>query len=199
MRSRHDAGAKIRKFMVYFIGFIMIGSVFGVVFFGFGSDVTSTSKYNGFKFVNKGSFWSTTVNGREALFTYLPKDVEQILFDNGAADKIRNVFQIDTTSDFNDTLAQPIALAQFQMGVTLNNFGVFVRNGFTDNRSNFPVLSCEAATKFVPVIYFKSSNTTNVHLEENCIVAEALDGADALRIKDRLVYERLGIIKQQKD
>ena len=37
MRKHHDRADKAKKFMVYFIGFIMISSVFGVIFFGFGS------------------------------------------------------------------------------------------------------------------------------------------------------------------
>jgi len=39
--------------------------------------------------------------------------------------------QIDITSDFNDSYAEGIALAQYQMGVSLNNFNLFVRSGFT--------------------------------------------------------------------
>ena len=190
-REKSDIGKKI---IVYFIGITMIFSVFGVIFFGFGAGSSGTVKYNGLKFIDEGNFWSVNVNGREALFTYLPDELSLINAENAAIGKLKNVVQIDITSDFNDTLAEPIALAQFQMGTTLFNFNIFVRNGFTDEQQNFLVITCRDATQFVPVIYFKESNITNAHMENNCIIAEAANAADAIRLKDRLVYGILGII-----
>ncbi len=190
-RERSNIGKKI---IGYFIGIIMIFSAFGVIFFGFGAGSGGSVKHNGLKFVDKGNFWSANVNGREALFTYLPDEVSFINASAGAMGRLKNVVQIDSTSDFNDTLAEPIALAQFQMGTTLFNFNIFVRNGFTAEQQNFPVITCGDATQFVPVIYFKESNTTKIHMEDSCIIAEASNAADAIRIKDRLVYGILGII-----
>ena len=190
-RGKSDIGKKI---IVYFIGITMIFSVFGVIFFGFGAGSSGTIKYNGLKFTDKVNFWSVNVNGREALFTYLPDELALINVENAAIEKLKNVVQIDATSQFNDTLAEPIALAQFQIGTTLSNFDIFVRNGFTAEQQNFPVITCEDATQFVPTIYFKESNITDVHMENNCIIAEAANAADVIRLKDKLVYGILGII-----
>jgi|TARA_B100001964_G_C14254112_1_gene611399 hypothetical protein len=197
MRRTRDSGKKINKIMVYLMGFIMVGSIFGVVFFGFGSGGgTGSVKYNDFKFVNKGSFWSTTFDGREASFTYFPSDVEFIEVNNDIIGRLKNKIEIDATSDFNDAFAKQISLAEYNMGITLNNFNVFVRQGFTaENDYDFPVITCENATDFVPVIYFKSFNETKVYLENSCIIAEALRQDDIERIKDRLVYGMLGIIE----
>ena len=192
---RRESGQKAKKFMVYLMGIVMIGSLFGVVFFGFSTTSAGSIKYKDFGFANKGGFWSTIVNDREALFTYLPPDVEFIDVDEELINRLRGVVQIDITSDYNDAFKEPIALAQFQMDVTLNNFNVFVRKGFTDeNKNNFPVIKCGYSTSFVPVIYFKSSNATRVHFQSNCIMAEASNQADVIRVKDRLVYGLLGII-----
>ena len=190
-RGKSDIGKKI---IVYFIGITMVFSVFGVIFFGFGAGSSGTVKYNGLKFTDKGNFWSVNVNGREALFTYLPDELALINVENAAIEKLKNVVQIDATSQFNDTLAEPIALAQFQIGTTLSNFDIFVRNGFTAEQQNFPVITCEDATQFVPAIYFKESNITDVHMENNCIIAEAANAADVIRLKDKMVYGILGII-----
>ena len=193
MRKRRD-DKRVSKFMVYFVGIIMVSSVFGVVFFGFGSN-TQSMKYNGFKFVNRGDHFSVKLAGNYALFTYLPQDVEGIKTENNAIDRLKNVLQIDITSDFNDTLAQPIALAQYQMGITLNNFNIFLRNGFTDNNeSDFPAITCNDATQFVPVSYFKGSNETKISLKNNCIIAEASDGRDIIKVKDRIMYGIFGIV-----
>ena len=190
-RERSNIGKKI---IGYFIGIIMIFSAFGVVFFGFGAGSSGSVKYNGLKFTDKGNFWSVNVNGREALFTYLPDEATPVNAESSAVERLKNIVQIDTTSDFNDTLAEPIALAQFQMGTTLFNFNIFVRNGFTAEQQKFPVITCRDSTQFVPVIYFKSSNETKAYLDGNCIIAEASNAADFIRLKDKLVYGILGII-----
>tara|TARA_Y100000310_G_scaffold47186_1_gene43805 strand:- start:31818 stop:32405 length:588 start_codon:yes stop_codon:yes gene_type:complete len=195
MRRTHEGG-KGKKVFGYILIFIMFGSVFTFIFFGFNSSTSSSGvvDYNGFEFVNRGTYWSTIIDSREALFTYLPDDLGFIFVNNDATSRLRNKVQIDITSDFEDVFAEPIALAQFQMGITLNNFNVFVRGGFTSEHENFNVLTCDDASGFVPVIYFRSANTTKVYLEGNCVIAEASNGADVIRIKDRLVYSILGII-----
>ena len=195
MRRARDA-VKGKKFMVYLMGIVMVGSVFGVVFFGFGtSGGTSEIEYNDFKFVNKGAYWSTIVDKREAIFTYLPGDVEDVTVDNILIDRLKNKVEIDVTSDFNGTFAQEISLASYNMIITLNNFDLFIRQGFTtENDYNFPVITCRDSTSVVPVIYFKSSNETKVYLENDCIIAESSTQIDFERIKDRLVYGMLGII-----
>ncbi len=183
-----------KKLIGYFIGFIMVFSAFGVIFFGFGTGGGGVVKYNGLKFYDKGGYWSAKVDGKEALFTYLPDQVDDITINDDFIDRLKNTAQIDSTSKFNDTLKEPIALAQFQMRATLNNFGKFFRNGFIENISNFPVIKCEDAASFVPVIYFRSANQTKAYLENNCIVAESSNAAETMRLKDRLVYGILGII-----
>ncbi len=68
--------------------------------------------------------------------------------------------------------------------------------GFTTkNEFNKPVITCKNATLYVPVIYFKKSNETSITLEGNCIIAEAFRGEDFTKIKDRLVYGALGVMK----
>jgi len=194
---RRDKAERGRKLMVGFIGLIMIGSIFGVIFFGFRSGgATTRLEYNGFDFIRKGNVWTTRVNGVEAVFSYLPRDVEFIFTSPLIKDRLKNKLEIDVTSDVNDTNREAISLAQFQIGSTLQPFNIFVRSGFTGNNSfNFPVLTCNDATNFVPVIYFKTSNQTVVLLEDNCIIIEASQPADFIRIKDRLIYEMFDIIK----
>ncbi|MBI2134668.1 hypothetical protein HYU09_01645 [Candidatus Woesearchaeota archaeon] len=191
---KQDKPDRMKKFMVYFIGFIMISSVFGVIFFGF-SDAGTSIKYNEFKFFNRGNFWSTNIDGREAMFTYLPSEIESISADDGAISRLRNRPQIDITSEFNDTFAEGIALAQYQMGITLGNFNIFARSGFTSQTSyNAPVITCSSSTDFVPVVFFTKGNSTGIYMQGKCIIAESATQADVIRLKDRLVYGMLGIM-----
>jgi hypothetical protein len=196
MRKYEERAEKRKKVLVYFMTIVMVGSVFGFIFLGFSSGgITSSLEYNGFEFVNRGNFWSTNVDGKEAFFTYYPADVELVFVDISIIDRLKNKIEIDTTSDFNDTLAQQIALAQYNMGITFNNLNLFTRQGFTSpNQFNAPVITCSDATVAVPIIYFRSSNLTRVSLDGNCITVESSNQADFERIKDRLLYEMLGII-----
>ena len=195
MRRHHDRADKTKKFMVYFIGFIMVSSVFGVIFFGFSSGGAG-AKYNEFKFFNRGNFWSVNIDGREAMFTYFPTELELIPAESNAIDSLKNKIQIDVTSDFNDTFAEGIALAEYQMGITLSNFNVFARNGFTNQtKYNAPIITCSDATNFVPVIYFAKGNATKIYMEGSCVIAQAGNHADVIRLKDRLVYGILGVIQ----
>jgi hypothetical protein len=195
MRKHRESGKKIQKVMVYLMAALMFGSLFGVVFFGFHSGGSDTLRYNDFRFVVKGNLWSTTVDGREALFSYFPTDVELVLADFSAISRLRGVQEIDVTSDFHDLNSESIALAQFQMGVTLNNFNVYVRKGFIEeNPANFEIITCEDATQFVPVVHFRSGNSTRVYVEGDCIIAEAANQADFIKMKDRMVYGIFGII-----
>ena len=195
MRKQRDSSERKKKFMVYFIGFIMISSVFGVIFFGFHGGGASVA-YNGFKFFNRGNFWSTDIDGREAMFTYFPSEIEPIHADDNAINALKNKPQVDMTSDFNNTFAEGIALAQYQMGITLNNFNVFARNGFTNQtKYSVPIITCNNSTDFVPVIYFTKGNATSIYMQGKCIIAEAAANADVIRLKDRIVYGIFGIIK----
>jgi len=186
---------KSKKIVVYFIGLIMVFSAFGVVFFGFGGGVNTFSD-RGLKFVDKGNYLSTKINGQEGIFNYLPSNVEVISVDDGIINRLRDAIEIDITSDFNDTFAEEIALAQFQMDLTLNNAGRYIRGGFaSENPYNYDIITCGGSSSFVPVIYFRKANETNVYLEDNCIIAEARINTDILAIKDRLVYGILGVIE----
>ena len=58
-----------------------------------------------------------------------------------------------------------------------------------------PIIACNDATLNVPVVYFKHGNATNIHIENNCIIAEASANADFIMVKDRLLYGMLGVMK----
>jgi len=192
---KQDKSDRKKKLMVGFIAFIMIFSVFGVVFFGFAAGGSSL-KYNGFKFSRSGNVWATNIDGRQAIFSYYPADVELIEIKPEIIGMLRNKVEIDVTAGTNGTFIQSIALAHFQMKSTLGNFNIFLREGYTtENKFNLPVIRCENATSLIPVIYFKEGNSTRVYSNESCIIVEANNNEDFIRAKDRIVYGLLDIIR----
>ncbi len=192
---RQDKRERNSKVMVFFMAFIMVGSVFGVIFFGYNQEENKVN-YNDFLFIEKNNLWTTRLNGKEAFFNYLPDDVINIELKGDILSRLGNIVEIDIASEFNSSLKGDIALVERHMVITLSNFNVYVRTGFTsENEFGTPVISCKDATANVPVVYFKESNQTKVYLDGDCIIAEGRDGFDIFRIKDRLMYAILGILK----
>lgn len=182
--------------LIVFLVFIMIGTSFSFVFFGF-SPVSEKIKYNGytFTFISSQNIWIAKINGRQAAFNFVPMDVANINISGEIAAMLRDKVEIDVTYDINSTFAQPIALVQHQLGLVLAQYNIFVRKGFTlNNTFNLPIITCKDATLNTPVIYFKYSNTTQAHVDGNCIIAEAATDADIIKIKDRLLYGVLGVM-----
>ena len=181
--------------LMAFLVFIMIGTSFSVLLFGF-QPATESIRYNGqkFDFVPKDNLWVSKISGKTAVFSFQPKDVLNINFSEDVSSMMQNRLEIDATYDEDDSFREPIALAQHQMALTLENYNVYLRRGFTSNNTfNLPVITCADATQNVPVIYFRNGTSTRIYREENCIIAEAKSEIDALRIKDRLLYAYFGI------
>src|SRR3989344_5003626 len=181
--------------LILFIVMIMIGTSFSFVFFGF-SGSSEVVKYDDIKFVRKIDRWEAKINDRQAAFSFLPAEAENIPDADGSAKLLQNKFEIDTTYDLNSTYREAIALANYQMGMTLSNYNIFIRQGMASNNSfNMPIIKCTGATLQVPVVYFREGNSTRISVKDNCIIAEANSNADFIRIKDRLVYSILGVIQ----
>lgn len=181
--------------LILFIIFIMIGTSVSFVFLGFGQQ-NELIKYNGIKFVGYADRWEAKINGKPAAFSFLPNEVENVPASDDAIAKLHGKFEIDATYDLNSSYKEPIALAQHQMGLTLAAYDIYLRKGFTSNNTySIPIIRCEDSTQNVPVIYFRHGNITGIHAEGNCIIAEANANADFIRVKDRILYGVLGVVK----
>ena len=193
MREKKE---KKRWGLIAFIVLIMVGTSFSVVvYYGFQSQ-SQAAKYNGIKFSNMGNIWIANINGREAAFSFLPAELTDIKTSGDIFSMFEGKFEIDSTSEVNSTFKEPIALAEHQMGLTLEKYDIYLRKGFTSNSTfNLPVIACNNTTQNVPVIYFKFSNSTNINVNGNCVIAEASTATDFIRVKDRLLYGILGVIK----
>ena len=192
MRERKE---KKKWGLIAFMVIIMIGTTFSFVFFGF-SGVDEKVKYNGITFVRFPDRWEARINGVTAAFSFLPSEVEYVSALDGSFKLLQGKPEIDFTYDLNNTYSQSIALAQYQMGLTLEAYNIYLGKGFTANNTfNRPVITCSDATFNVPVVYFRYGNSTNIHTENSCIIAEAPTSSDFIKVKDRLLYGILGIIK----
>lgn len=179
---------------IIFLVFIVTGLSSGFVFFGFHGSGEATHRYEGITFHFQGDHWRAKIKGANALFTFRPDQVRLVEVEGDIAQLLNGKLQVDTTSSINDTLIEGIALAQYQMGLTLNNYNTFLRPGFIEQTDQFPTITCAQATPFVPVILFEESNQTRITVEGNCIRAEAATHQDIIVVKDRILYELLEVI-----
>ncbi len=186
---------KKRWGLILFIVFIMIGTSVSFVFFGF-EPQNEVIKDSGLKFVRYSDHIEAKINGKYAAFSFLPSEVESIPIPGDISSRLQNRFEIDATYDFNSTYREAIALAHHQMELTLAAYNIYFRKGFTTNTTfNLPVITCSDATQNVPVIFFKFGNSTEIHYQNDCIIAEAESNQDFIRLKDRLLYAILGVVK----
>jgi len=180
------------KYMVYFMAFIMISSVFAVMFYGFANQ-EGTAKYGKIKFTQTDNGWTLNTKTQQYNFDYLPQEVDFMNLSSEMTGLLSNTLEIDVTSEVNNSDAETIAFVQFAMDRNLPQ--KYIRVGFSTNSSfNTPIFDCSDATQLVPVVYFKSGNETKFIEEGNCLIAQSRDNFGFIRIKDRLLYAILGII-----
>ncbi len=181
--------------MTIFIVIIMVGSVIGYMF---GRGTEDSFKYNGYRFLKKGNKLVLKINKAEFEFDYLPSSVEDINISSEILDKFSNTIEIDSTYDNNSKWKEGIGIAQYDLEQGFNNLGIYLVKGLTtENDYGLPIIRCEDATTKVPVLYFKESNQTKVWIDDNCVIAEAKSEIDFIRIKDRLLYGLLGVMKNE--
>lgn len=190
--KREKKSNKKQMLIVGIIAFLMITSIVGFIYSG-GSGV----KEFDLKFNQKQGRWSTIIDNREAIFTFLPSEVYELEVKSEIISRMTNTLEVDATYDANSSDAQAMALAIYEIQRTFSfNFDKFLRAGLTTNFSqNIPIITCDDATAAVPVVYFKQGNETKVYLEGDCIIAEARNANGIIRIKDRLLYGMFGVIR----
>lgn len=184
-----------QNLIVIFIAFIMVTSILGFIV---GREPTQRKlSYNGYKFVNKGNVWVTNIEGKEAIFHNHPSIVAQVNISQDIISKIINTYEIDATSQYNDSFSEFIGLSLYELSEELKfHYNKYLVQGFTSNTTyKKPIITCKNATNAIPVLFMKMSNETKISIENNCIIAEASSGSDFLLIKDRLLFGLHGIIR----
>ena len=178
------------------VGLLMASSVIGIVFVNYGTENRDVLTYKKYEFVRDGSSLVTQINGKPVPFTYFPKELESIQLNQSIADRIKNTRLVYATSDYHSNNSQVIASVEYDLARALDqNYGIYVIQGFTQNVSKLPVVSCRNATGFVPVISFEEGNDTAIFERDNCIIVQANDFNGFVKARDRLLYGIFGVIQ----
>ena len=78
----------------------------------------------------------------------------------------------------------------------LKKTNIYAISGITNNSINYnlPIITCENATSYVPVIHLKEGNDTKFSLKDDCIMAESSSKEGFIALKDIIIYTIFDII-----
>jgi hypothetical protein len=192
---------KARKRKVLIFSIIMIGlmifSVAEVIVYNQGGDGQQT-EYGDYEFEltqsGDGYVWTTNLNGQQVEFQSLPVQVTYIPVDSDAILLLQQSQQIVLSADpaVTYTDAATVDYARLQLGLAL----VKVANAISSpsETSSLPVMNCSSATAQQPVVVFNLSNDTSLRRDGFCLVVNGQQ-IDTLKVKDRIIFEYYGILK----
>lgn len=192
---KEEKKSKLPLVITIFIAFLMLTSVIG--YLGFGSDVTVT-KYNGFKVREFGNHVDLKIDGKYVPFTTHPADAASVDMDPAVMDALKGAKQVYLTFNPAQTqdYLQHIDYNRFEFANQLTQFNIYVIQGVTQSMPSaaLPQITCNNATQFIPVIEFREAEDTKITKEGNCIILEALEPSDFLRLRERIIYGFYGVI-----
>lgn len=183
--------------MTFAIVFLMVFSVFGFILGYSTSPSQEKFKYNEFTFRVTNEGFVTEINNQQVAFSSAPEQAELVAVASDVVGKLVSKGMVYFTYDPDDPLKEAIALAQFSMASPLNDvLNIYAVPGFTEeNEFGQPVITCQNATAFVPVILFEQSNSTGITSAGNCIMVRASYAEEMLLMKDGLLYRLVGIVQ----
>ena len=192
MKRKQKNNKRLNTFMAIFIAVIMVSSIAGMMW----GDTDSQLSYNDHKFKRTDNQIYTKIAGETYFFYYFPTDLESLNTSNELKSEIANLQMFYLTFDPDSESLPYIENARFDLSNDLAKTEFFFANAKTKESELYelPIITCENATSFVPVIYFKDGERTGFFKEGNCIIAESKTKEGFLALKDKLLYIILGIM-----
>ena len=165
--------------------------------------------YNGFTFVEQEPFWMTQVqlNDKRTTipFYFHPESLEDVNYELGVAQKILELppeGRVFITLD-PDNATPKLAIAGVEIskiiGTKNNLLNIETHSATTkqeEGLEEYPVKTCADANDFTAVIYLSFGPNNLIYSEGNCVILEAINDEQLIRLADRLSYGLLGIMPQ---
>lgn len=183
-----------KTFVALLIAFIMVFSIFGFVMdFMFGQSFT----YRGTRFKVTEQGLKTKIKGNEYLFAFSPEQLEWLSLPNETIQMLSSVEFLAITYDPESRLASGMSEAQFYLEQQLGKANVFVIRGLTNNSNHpdIPQITCANATPLQPVLEFRESDTLELGVQDNCVIASVQEERDCHIASERVLYAILGVMK----
>ena len=144
------------------------------------------------KTLNFGKSYSKyylNINDEKIYFYNLPDKADFNISDNILA-KIINTRMFYLT--FNPTQEELtyIDLMRFDLSNEFYKKNIYIVNSVTNETNNYqlPVITCNNATDFVPVISLEVADKQNIEYYDNCLIFQG-KGLDFIKFRDYLIYK----------
>ncbi len=189
--AKIDKGFNTKLILPIFIVFILVTSMFGFMWSGSNTKV----EYKGFKFtrLDTGMF-RLKVENIVVEFRYFPSELEWINSSGGIGERFDTPMIYFTSNPDSDYKEQIAEMHKHFNELLDETRGIYVQNAFTsESEYNLPVITCENATLAVPVISMEKSNSTEIILDQNCIVVNGKNRQEMLMAYERLLYIIFGV------
>ena len=192
---RHHKKKRLNKnaVMALFIVLIMTSSILGFVWTNI---TTDNYTYKGHKFKLQGDSFTLTINGQKINTNYLPTEIEHIQVSEEVKTKIKGAPMFYLSFNPESENIEYIDRTRFELTNEIQKTNIYAISGKTINSTsyNLPIITCENATAYVPVILLKDSNTTEFSLKDDCIIAESSSKEGFIALKDIIIYTIFNII-----
>jgi len=192
--ARRKKSKKVPLIVGSIIVFLMISSVFGVMFGGY-YDQASKIKYGEYTFEAENGKYTTKIDGEYYKFDYSPDFIEDITVEQNALNKLSDSPQMKFAYDYQSDSAKQIALSFFELQNNFLTSKHIVLGSTLPNNFGHQIVNCENATEFIPVLLFQEGDETRLYIEGNCIIGEAVTADEFLVLKDRIAYSILGVME----
>lgn len=178
----------------FWIGAIMVFLMtFGILGVFTNSEGRQKWEYNGFKFTQEESFYVTKINGEKMGFNYLPQTLQSINITGDLKGKIISptmFITFDPESSLQNLLY--IDTIRNDLQATLDSVVISAKTKESEAYI-LPIITCENATQFVPVLYFNVSNTTSIVETNGCVVLNG-QTVEFFKLRDLVVYTYYGVM-----
>jgi len=184
-----------RNVISIFIVLLMVFSVLGIMLSR--DEGEQTKKYNGHKFVARENKWLLSIDKKWIDFDYFPTAVEDIEVNDEIKDRILSTEMLHITFD-PDNVTESMDKMRFDLTNLLANLhDIYAASSVIKNSTeyNLPIMTCENATVFVPIIELKLGDETAIGMEDNCIIIRAESAEDMIRLRDAMIYNILGVME----
>ncbi len=185
----------VKLYIGLFIAFIMVTSIFGFIESS-RTENKASFEYNGFAFFQSEEGLYTKINSKKVFFYYLPQQVEHLEMPPEALQLILNSKVAALTYNPLSEHKKILGGIQYELiPIFEGMLGIIVQRGLVDNKDyQLDKITCQDASEFIPVIYFKEG-TEEIVLEKNCIIISSEDAAGFIKLYNRLLYGLFGVIK----
>ncbi len=201
MAGRRSKGKKSRIFnKKNLVGILIVGiMVLSGIGYMWSDSTNSKQNYNGHKIISQNNKWYVQADDSYAQFDFHPTELENINMSADVAEYLSNVKMLYIVFDPDSSLIQDFEVERVRLEKDLPQFlKIYPVTGVTYNSteySNFPVVTCANATMYVPVLYFRKGNSTEIIANDTCIILQARDSYDVPAVTDRLMYGLLGVMQ----